>query len=140
LQYLDDDEVRCALREFVRVLKPGGVIILHVKNASSLYWRSLDIARKVKSALGATSCGYYVRSFQWYLNELMSLNCRVLDYKSFNWLTLDIMPKPVVSWLQRFELRRQEGWLRRSLFVRRHGADLKIKACVQKVTFPNIRV
>src|SRR5579863_4378759 len=41
MQYLNDDEFRQALREFVRVLTPGGVIILHVKNLSSLYWSTL---------------------------------------------------------------------------------------------------
>jgi ubiquinone/menaquinone biosynthesis C-methylase UbiE len=132
LQYLDDEEVRHALREFVRVLVPEGIIILHVKNSSSLYWSTLQVAKKIKALLGGAKRAYYVRSFGWYVNELGSLNCRILDYKSFNLLTLDVMPRRLVCFLQGFELRYQTGFLSRLPFVRRHGADLKIKAAVDR--------
>lgn len=130
LQYLNDEEVRQALKEFVRVLSPGGVCILHVKNSSSLYWSTLRVAKKLKGLLGRPTSTYYLRSFQWYLNELASLDCRVLEYKSFNLLTLDFMPRWLTYFLQRTELRHHSGWLFRMPFVRRHGADLKIKAVV----------
>jgi ubiquinone/menaquinone biosynthesis C-methylase UbiE len=137
LQYLDNEEVRCALKEFVRILAPGGIIILHVKNSSSLYWSTLRTAKKIKALFGRTVRGYHVRSFRWYANELSSLNCRVLDYKSFNMLTLDVMPRRLVCFLQRFELRHQAGFLFRFSFVRRHGADLKIKAVVCRPDGPS---
>src|SRR5208337_2707459 len=52
MQYLNDEEFRKALREFVRVLTPGGVVILHVKNLSSVYWSTLWVAKKLKTLLG----------------------------------------------------------------------------------------
>lgn len=128
LQYLNDEEVRCALKEFVRVLRPGGIIILHVKNSSSLYWSTLRIAKQMKMFLKLTTRTYYLRPFRWYVNELEHVNCRVLDYRSFNLLTCDCMPSRLVTALQRFEFRRYAGLLLRTTFVRRHGADLKIKA------------
>ena len=130
LQYLDDEEVRRALRDLVRVLKPGGQLILHVKNSASLYWSTLRAAKHLKARLGWDTNRYYLRPFRWYIHELTSLDCQVLDYNSFNLLTIDIMPKWLTSFLQRYELRHRNGLLLRLPFVRRHGADLKIKATV----------
>lgn len=130
LQYLDDQEVRRALREFVRVLSPGGVLILHVKNSASLYWLTLRVAKELKALLGWTTQVYYLRSFQWYVDELASVNCHILSYKSFNLLTVDFMPGRVIHFLQKCELRHHTSWLFRNPFIRRHGADLKIKAAV----------
>jgi ubiquinone/menaquinone biosynthesis C-methylase UbiE len=132
LQYLDDEEVRRVFREFVRVSSLGGIIILHVKNLSSLYWLTLRFAKKLKVFLGWTTEAYYLRSFRWYVNELASVNCRVLDYKSFNLLTLDFMPRWLVHYLQGLELRWNTGVIFRVPFIRRHGADLKIKAVVDR--------
>lgn len=130
LQYLDDQEFRQVLREFVRILSPGGTIILHVKNSSSLYWLTLRIAKKLKALLGSSRQTYYVRPFRWYVNELAALNCRILDYKSFNLLTVECMPKWLTYFLQRSELRHHSSSFLRNPFVRRHGGDLKIKAIV----------
>jgi ubiquinone/menaquinone biosynthesis C-methylase UbiE len=130
IQYLNDDEVRQALREFVRVLIPGGTIILHVKNLSSLYWSTLRVAKKLKASLGMSTRIEYFRPFRWYVNELESLNCHIVDYNSFNLLTLEGMPRKLLSSLQRFELRHYGDPLLRISFLRRHGAELKIKAKV----------
>ena len=105
LQYLDDDEVRAVLREFVRVLVPGGVIILHVKNASSLYWLTLGVVKRIKASLGLGKRCEYVRPFRWYVNELALLKCRVLHYNSFNLLVIEGMPKSVRCFLQKIEFR-----------------------------------
>jgi ubiquinone/menaquinone biosynthesis C-methylase UbiE len=130
LQYLDDEEFRQAVREFVRVLAPGGLIVLHVKNLSSLYWSTLWLAKRLKSLLGMSTRIEYFRSFRWYVNELESFNCHILDYNSFNLLYVDRMPKRLLSFFQRLELRHHSGPLFRTPFVRRHGAELKIKARV----------
>jgi ubiquinone/menaquinone biosynthesis C-methylase UbiE len=127
-QYLNDEEVRQALREFARVLTPGGVIVLHVKNLSSLYWSTLWLAKKLKAFLGNNTRIEYFRSFRWYINELASLNWLILDYNSFNLLTLDRMPKRMLSFIQGLELRHYADPFFRFPFVRRHGAELKIKA------------
>ena len=116
LQYLDDAEFRRGLREFVRVLSPGRVVILHVKNLSSVYWSTLWIAKKLKTLLGMSTRIEYFRSFGWYVNELAALNCRILDYNSFNLLYIDHMPKRMLSFFQRIELRHHSGALFGLLF------------------------
>jgi ubiquinone/menaquinone biosynthesis C-methylase UbiE len=128
MQYLNDEEFRGVLREFTRVLTPEGVVILHVKNLSSLYWSTLWIAKRLKALLGMTTRIEYFRSFRWYVNELECANYRVVDYNSFNLLTLEGMPKGVLSFFQGFELRHHGDLLLRSPLLRRHGAELKIKA------------
>ena len=130
LQYMDDEEVRQVLRELVRVLSPGGVIILHVKNSSSLYWSTLRLAKALMGLLRRTNPLCYLRSFRWYAHELRRLNCTVLDYNSFNLLTFERMPKRLLSLLQRCELRYRHTRLLRTPAVRGRGADLKIKAAV----------
>ena len=130
LQYLNDDEVRKALKEFVRVLTPGGMVILHVKNLSSLYWSTLWVAKKLKSILGMSTRIEYFRSFRWYVTELEAVDCNIVDYNSFNLLTLEGMPKSMLSFLQRIELRHYGEPFFRLPFIRRHGAELKIRASV----------
>lgn len=128
LQYLNEQEVRRAFKEFVRVLTPGGIIILHVKNLSSLYWSTLWVAKKLKLLLGGSTRLEHLRSFRWYVNGLESVNCLVLDYNSFNMLYLDGMPRKVLTLFQTFELRHSRDLLFHLPFIRRHGAELKIKA------------
>jgi len=128
LQYLDDEEVRKAFREFVRVLTPGGVIILHVKNSSSLYWSTLRVAKKLKTFLGGSTQLYFLRPFQWYVDELESVDCRILDYNSFNSFVLEGMPQRLRSFIQRLELRHRNALPFRTAFLRRHGPELKIKS------------
>jgi ubiquinone/menaquinone biosynthesis C-methylase UbiE len=132
LQYLDDPELHRVLKEFVRILRPGGVIILHVKNSASLYWLTLRLAKGLKSLLGRPTRTYHVRSFRWYSSALAAVNCRIVDYNSFNLLTLDGVPGRLSAFLQRFELLHYRSALLRLPFVRRHGADLKIKAVVER--------
>lgn len=128
LQYLDQREFRQAVMEFVRVLTPGGIIILHVKNLSSLYWLTLWPAKKLTRFLKGRGQIEYVRHFQWYVNELRSLGCSILGYDSFNLLTIDKMPPRLVSFVRGFELRHHNNFLFRNLLVRRYGAELMIKA------------
>lgn len=127
-QYLNDTEVRQALREFVRVLTPGGTIILHVKNLWSLYWLTLLPVKRVKALLGMNPRIEHLRSFSWYINELKHLGCTVLDYDSFDLLMLDVIPQRLVPFVRRFELRNHSNPVFRFAFTRRHGAELMIKA------------
>ena len=130
LQYLDDDEVRMAFKEFIRVLKPGGTIVLHVKNLASLYWSTLWMWKGLKAVFRMKTEMYSLRSFGWYERELAALNCRIIDYNSLSIFTVEGTPKRVLARLQRFELRHCNGGLFRSPFIRRHGAELKIKSMV----------
>ena len=131
LQYLDDEEVRLGLRELARVVRPGGTLIFHVKNSASLYWSTLRIAKKVKNLLGRPTQIYNLRSFEWYVAELAALNCRVVGYESLNVLSVDRMPVWATHALQKMELKYQHSRIFRSSFVRRSGADLKLRAVAE---------
>jgi SAM-dependent methyltransferase len=129
-QYLDDDEVRQALKEFARVLRPGGTLILHVKNISSLYWSTLRLAKKIKLFLGRTTRIEHFRSFAWYTSELASLNCKISGYDSFNLFLLDGMPTRLVTLIRKFELKHHANRWSQLSILRRHGAELILKANV----------
>ena len=66
LQYLTDTEVRKSFDEFVRVLKHRGVLILHVKNISSLYLGTLWAVKKTKRLLRMKTKLEHLRSYGWY--------------------------------------------------------------------------
>jgi len=136
LQYLNDGEVRETLRGFAEALNPGGVLIVHVKNRSSLYWITLLAAKKLKRLLHRKMMTYEVRSFGWYIDELHSAGFTVLDFNAFNVVSIEMMPQKLVSLLQGFELKFYNSWLLRRAFIRRHGADLKIKAVVGTIPSP----
>jgi 2-polyprenyl-3-methyl-5-hydroxy-6-metoxy-1,4-benzoquinol methylase len=129
LQYLDQTEVRRTLKAFAAMLTPGGVAVFHVKNRSSLYWVTLLAAKKLKRLLlRRETLTYEVRPFDWYITELRLAGFTVQDFNAFNVFSIEMMPKPVMSLLQGLELKYHRAWLFRRSFVRRHGADLKIKA------------
>jgi ubiquinone/menaquinone biosynthesis C-methylase UbiE len=128
LQYLDDDEVRTSFREFARILKEGGVLILHVKNLSSLYLSTLSIAKRMLTVLGKQSRLEYFRHFRWYVRELRSAGFEINYYNSFNLLTIEGMPMKLRSLLQMLELKYANSFLLRTSFARCHGSDLKLRA------------
>lgn len=132
LQYLDDAQVRKAFGQFKRVLKDGGILILHVKNSSSLYLSTLWAAKKLKLLLGKPARIEYYRPFRWYKKELCDAGFEVIDYNSFNLLMLELMPKSLLLWLQKLELQHYNNPFFRTEFVRRHGSDLKIKVKITK--------
>ena len=132
LHYMDDAEVGSALNEFTRVLTDHGVLILHVKNLSSIYLRMLSVLKKAKLLFGKQAKLAYFRSFRWYKKALTSRGFDIVDYNSFNLLLLPGMPTSLVLLLQKLELRHCTSPLLRMGFLRRHGSDLKIKAVLRK--------
>jgi ubiquinone/menaquinone biosynthesis C-methylase UbiE len=133
-QYLGDDDARKALLEFKRIVGPRGVVVLHVKNLSSIYLSTLWAAKKFKSLFQRDKRLEFFRPFSWYVAELTAIGFEIVEYNSFNFLMIDRMPKSLVSYLQALELRNRNKAIFRSRFVRRHGSDLKIKARVNSVT------
>jgi ubiquinone/menaquinone biosynthesis C-methylase UbiE len=127
-QYLDDAEVRTALKEFARVLRSGGRLILHVKNKSSLYLSTLCAAKKLKQLLGRQTKSEYFRSYRWYITELRDAGFEVVAYNSFNLFMIESMPKKWLLFFQKLELKRHNQFPFRIGFLRRRGAELKIKA------------
>ena len=132
LQYLDNRDAEVALSEFARVLKPGGILILHVKNLSSLYLSTLFVAQQIRSKLGRSVRKANFRTFGWYVKNLRSLRFKITDYNSFNLAAIPKMPLRLERYLRGVELRNCDGRVMRSSVIRRFGADLKIKAVLQK--------
>ncbi|MEA3275195.1 MAG: class I SAM-dependent methyltransferase [Pseudomonadota bacterium] len=128
LHYLDDDGVRVAFGEFARILKPGGLVILHVKNLGSLYLSTLTLAKRLKIAMGKPTKIEFFRTFSWYVRELGALQFDLMDYNSFNLVMLESMPERALRFLQFLELKHYGSPVLRNGLVRRAGADLKIKA------------
>ena len=129
LQYVDDEDARRALREFARLLKPTGELILHVKNRSSLYSSTLLLGKRLLSLVGAsTRETYHMRRFGWYTRELCAAGFDVRDYNSFNLFMIDRMPQRILSFLQGLELRQRGRFPFVTPFARRHGFDLKLRA------------
>src|SRR5206468_854 len=61
LQYVGDSDVRLAFSEFARVLKDGGLLVLHVKNLASLYLSTLWLGQRAKLLIGKswqTDCDF----------------------------------------------------------------------------------
>jgi ubiquinone/menaquinone biosynthesis C-methylase UbiE len=132
LQYVDDNEAQRALAEFARVLKDGGVLVLHVKNLSSPYLATLYLSKQIKLLLGrGTKLGFY-RSYRWYVRSLRSLGFDIVDYNSFSLFVLPGMPRKLALFVQKLELLNYSRSLFRTAFFRRHGSDLKLKAVLRK--------
>jgi ubiquinone/menaquinone biosynthesis C-methylase UbiE len=132
LQYVDDAQLRTAFREFARILKKDGILILHVKNLASLYLSTLWMMKRLLRSLGRNTKLEYFRTFQWYVSELQRAGFSASDYRSLNIFLLDRMPRKLVLWLQKFELSHQNHFPFSSQFLRRHGSDLKIRATLRK--------
>jgi ubiquinone/menaquinone biosynthesis C-methylase UbiE len=128
LQYLGDDDFAAAFKEFRRILKPGGMVVVHVKNLSSLYLSTLRAMKKVRSLWRHQTTIEYYRHFRWYIKTLGATGFEIADYNSFNWFMLEGMPRPMLSAIQKFEFEHHQAPLFNNKFIRRIGSDLKIKA------------
>jgi ubiquinone/menaquinone biosynthesis C-methylase UbiE len=132
MQYLADVQVRAALGEFHRVLKPGGVLILHVKNVASLYLATLWAMKKAKLLLKRKTKLEHFRTYRWYVTALRSAGFNVIAYNSFNVLLIEGLPRRMTRYFQKLELKYRNRLPLRLAFVRRHGADLKLKATTKR--------
>jgi len=132
LQYVDDKEVHRAFAEFARILKNRGIVVLHVKNLSSIYLSTLWLGKQVRLLFGRDTKVCHYRSYGWYARKLRSTGFEVIDYNSFNFCILPKMPKKLVLFLQRLELRNSSNRFFGSPLIRRLGSDLKIKAALRK--------
>ena len=132
LQYIDDSQLRAALREFARILRKDGTLVLHVKNLASVYLSTLWMVKRLLLAMGRDTKLEYFRTFNWYVSELRRAGFRVSTYRSLNVFMLDRMPRKLTLWLQKFELSHRNQFPFSSRFLQRHGSDLKIRAHFQK--------
>ena len=133
LQYLNDASVRKLLGDFARILKDRGMLILHVKNLSSLYLSTLWAAKRAKLFAGMRTKLEYIRPFRWYVKELESFGFELVAYNSFNLFTIETMPKALTRFFEKLELKYYNKFPLRLGCMRRHGSELKLKARLAKV-------
>jgi SAM-dependent methyltransferase len=126
IQYFDDEGVRRVLREFRRLLRPGGELVLHVKNSGSLYAMTLSAAKRL---LRRRKPGrYQLRRFGWYVRELEAAGFELRDYNSFNLLMVERMPHWLFAFLNAVEVTQRRRFPFSTGFLRRRGLDLKLRA------------
>jgi SAM-dependent methyltransferase len=127
--YLSDDQVRACLRSFGRMLRRGGTLILHVKNLASPYLGTLYAVKRLLRLFGRRrDLDENFRTFDWYIRELESAGFEIEEFNSFNILVLERMPRRLVRVLQKLELAQRKRFPFNTHTIRRHGADLKIRA------------
>ena len=134
LQYLNPDEVRIAFAEFARVLQDRGILILHVKNLASLYLSTLWLAKRLLVLFGRQPKFEYFRPYGWYAKGLEAAGFTVAHYNSFHFFKIEFMPQRLAWFLQKVELRHYQKFPFRTGPIRRHGSELKIRACLRKKT------
>lgn len=105
LQYLEDEDCAIALREMVRICKPGGRLIIHAKNGTSLYGLSLKWLRPVAGFIGRQMKPEHYRSRSWHETTLEREGGIQVDYDGFGILTFVPLPQWAVAFLLQCEMR-----------------------------------
>jgi hypothetical protein len=88
--------------------------------------------KKLKSVLGLKVESPHYRTFKWYKEQIETAGARLVDYNSFSIFPTEKMPKWIVHYFQKVELSKYKNGLLASQYLRRHGAELKLKARVCK--------
>jgi len=104
LQYLDDAECALAIHQMIRVCKPGGTLVLHVKNGTSLYAVSLRLVRLLQRLLGKQAMPEYYRSRAWHYQTIENGSAKVVDFDSFGIFTFVPLPRWAVQRLLQLEM------------------------------------
>ena len=99
-----------------------------------MYLSTLWVVKRLKLLIGKKAKLEFLRTFSWYQNLLNSFGFDLIDYRSFNILMVDRMPKRLLQFLQGPELRNYGKFPYRLPVIRRRGSDLKIKGFLRSGT------
>jgi len=129
LQYLDDEECEAALKELFRISRHNGIVVLHVKNLSSLYGCTLYFAKKIARLIKKPVTPDYYRTNIWYERTISKLGARIVDYDSFGVFHISHLPKFALYSLLKLETKIPKG-----KFLRRRGVNYQITVKTDKTT------
>lgn len=121
LQYLDNESCRTAFQEMFRVCKPGGRIVIHIKNGTSLYGLSKRMANFAFSLLRKKGLPEYYRSRSLHRAMIKEQNGTILEETSFGILTFIGLPRSLVRHVLALETK-----VCRAKWIRRLGVNYRM--------------
>ncbi len=127
LQYLEDGDCADAFREMFRVCRDGGVVVVHIKNGTSLYGLSKAAANAVSRLLRRRVVPEYYRSRAWHESVIRKLGGSITGFDSFGIFTCVRMPRALVQRILQAETR-----LIRARWLRKFGVNFKLTIRVAK--------
>jgi ubiquinone/menaquinone biosynthesis C-methylase UbiE len=114
LQYLNDDECEAALKEMIRVCKYRAIMVIHLKNRTSLYGLTRMMVQFIARLIRRRTTPDYYRPRAWYELTISRLGGSIVDYDSFGIFTLVKMPQSILRRLLQLEMKLQErSWLKK---------------------------
>ena len=128
LQYLNNSECLLYFKELRRICKKNAIIVLHVKNRSSLYCYSILITKLIKRILGFKIHMENYRSWKWYKNELNKNGINTVSTYSRKIFLLNIFPKQLY-----YKILKIESKLYDLNYFRNAGSEFYLKLIVRKL-------
>ncbi len=129
LQYLEDDDCRNAFREMFRVCRHQGVVVVHIKNGTSLYGLSKFFANGLSRLIRRRVVPEYYRSRSWHESVIKTFGGSVTDFDSFGIFTCVRMPRAIVQRVLQAETK-----LIRAKWLRKFGVNYKLTIKVAKAS------
>lgn len=116
LQYLDDGSARRALGELARVTRPGGRLVLYVRNSHSPVGVTRRAARGVRRLLRRPRAVVeYYRAPAWYQSALAG-RATLRDTYAYGLHPIGLGPPGLLRWMERIEELAQRSAFGRSRF------------------------